>query len=183
MVRSVLLFGLLTVGGCGFYSFTGAIPPHIKSISIPLFINETVEFGIAEAVTDQVTEVFIQENILKVRSADGSDSVLRGTIKRVSDSPYTYSEAEEVIDYRLTIEVVVEWFDLAREETLFNKKYSGWGTYSFTQDYSSDGIDNDQDGLIDGQDPDELGDPRTLAAKVAVGKIATDIISEIVSTW
>ncbi|MFQ6616169.1 MAG: LPS assembly lipoprotein LptE [Fidelibacterota bacterium] len=171
------------MNSCGFYSFTGAIPPHIRTINIPLFINETAEFGIAEAVTDEVTNVFIQENILKVKRSEQSDSELRGTIRKVADTPYTYSEAEEVIDYRLTISVDVEWFDMAREETLLKKSYSGWGTYSLTQDFSSDGVDNDQDGLIDAEDPDELGDPRTLAAKVAVGKIAADIISDIVSTW
>ncbi|MFQ6676213.1 MAG: LptE family protein [Fidelibacterota bacterium] len=174
---------LLLLDGCGFYSFTGAIPPHIKTITIPLFVNETAEFGIAEAVTDEVTNVFIRENILKIGRSEATDSVLRGTIKKVADTPYTYSKAEEVIDYRLTITVDVEWLDVEREETLLKKKYTGWGTYSLTQDYSSDGIDNDDDGRIDGDDPDEMGDARTLAAKVAVGKIAADIISDITSTW
>jgi hypothetical protein len=69
---------LWVFSGCGIYSFSGSIPPHIKSISIPLFANETAEFGIAEAVTDEVTNVFLEENILKI--SDQGDSILRGSI-------------------------------------------------------------------------------------------------------
>ena len=52
-----------------------------------------------------------------------------------------------------------------------------------TEDISSDGIDNDGDGLIDAEDSDEIGDPRDLAVKVAVDKITTDVINDIVSMW
>jgi hypothetical protein len=48
---------------------------------------------------------------------------------------------------------------------------------------SSDGIDNDGDGLLDAEDPDETGDPRDLAVKVAVEKITTDLINDIISMW
>ncbi|MDP6457259.1 MAG: LptE family protein [Candidatus Marinimicrobia bacterium] len=168
---------------CGIYSFTGSIPPHIKSISIPLFVNETAEFGVAESITDEVTNTFLEENILKVVQGDLSDSQLKGTIKKVNDSPYTYSETEEVLEYRFSVTIQVEWFDVSREETLLKKNYSSWGAYSLTQDIASDGIDNDGDGEIDAEDPDETGDPRVLATKVAVGKISADIINDIVSTW
>ena len=178
---SVLCACLLS--GCGFYSFTGSIPPHIKSISIPLFTNETSEFGIAEEITDEVTDVFIDENVLKVVDEENTDSILRGIIRQVTDSPYTYSEVEEVTEYRFSLAIDVEWYDVANEEVLLKKTYSGWGSYSLTQDISSDGIDNDGDGKTDAEDPDEIGDPRDLAAKIAVGKIATDVINDIVSTW
>jgi len=174
---------LLILTQCAFYSFSGSIPPHIKSITIPLFLNETSEFGIAESITDEVTEVFIDENIIKVIDEEISDSILRGTIKRVVDSPYTYTEMEEVSEYRYSLSIEVEWYDLIEEKVLLNKTYSGWGSYNLVQDISADGIDNDGDGRIDGEDPDEIGDPRILAAKVAVGKIATDVINDIVSTW
>ncbi|MFQ6674245.1 MAG: LPS assembly lipoprotein LptE [Fidelibacterota bacterium] len=169
--------------GCAFYSFTGSIPPHIRTISIPLFLNETAEFGIAEAVTDEVTNVFIEENVLKVVEERDSDSVLRGTIRSISDRPFTYSETEEVTEYRFSVSIEVEWYDIDEEKDLLRKDYSGWGSYSLSEDISSDGKDNDGDGKIDAEDPDETGDPRALAARVAVGKIASDIINDIVSTW
>lgn len=175
--------GLVFLWGCGFYSFTGSIPPHIRSISIPLFINETSEFGIAETATEEVTDVFIEENVIRVVDEKSSDSVLRGTIKRVTDVPYTYTAEEEVSEYRFSVIIEVEWYDSVEDQVLLKKDYTGWGLYSLGQDISSDGIDNDDDGAIDAEDPDEVGDPRSLAAKVAVGKIVTDVINDIVSTW
>jgi hypothetical protein len=178
---SILSIYLWVFSGCGIYSFSGSIPPHIKSISIPLFVNETAEFGIAEAVTDEVTNVFLEENILKI--SDQGDSILRGSIKKVEDKPYTYSEMEEVLEYRYSVGISVEWFDVSEEKVLIRKNYTNWGAYSLTADVASDGIDNDGDGKVDSDDPDESGDARELAMKAAVTKISESIINDIVSTW
>ena len=178
---TMLLLSLFLSTGCGIYSFTGSIPSHIKSITIPLFVNETAEFGIAEAVTDEVTNVFLEENILKIRGE--GDSILRGIIKRVDDKPYTYSETEEVLEYRYSVGISVEWFDVKKNKILFIKNYTNWGAYSLTADVASDGIDNDGDGKVDSDDPDESGDARQLAMRAAVIKISENIINDIVSTW
>ena len=178
---SILSIYLLVFSSCGIYSFSGSIPPHIKSISIPLFANETAEFGIAEAVTDEVTNVFLEENILKI--SEKGDSILRGSIKKVEDKPYTYSEMEEVLEYRYSVGISVEWFDVREEKVLITKNYTNWGAYSLTADVASDGIDNDGDGKVDSDDPDESGDARELAMKAAVTKISESIINDIVSTW
>ena len=178
---SILSIYLWVFSGCGIYSFSGSIPSHIKSISIPLFVNETAEFGIAEAVTDEVTNVFLEENILKI--SNQGDSILRGSIKKVEDKPYTYSEMEEVLEYRFSVGISVEWFDVREEKVLITKNYTNWGAYSLTADVASDGIDNDGDGKVDSDDPDESGDARELAMKAAVTKISESIINDIVSTW
>ena len=177
----MLLVSFIFSTGCGIYSFTGSIPLHIKSIAIPLFVNETAEFGIAEAVTDEVTNVFLEENILKIKGE--GDSILRGTIKRVDDKPYTYSETEEVLEYRYSVGIAVEWFDVKEDKVLLTKNYTNWGAYSLTVDVASDGIDNDGDGKVDSDDPDESGDARQLAMRAAVIKISENIINDIVSTW
>ena len=61
--------------------------------------------------------------------------------------------------------------------------FSSFGTYSIDNDPSSDGLDNDNDGLIDGADSDEFGDARELAINVAIDKIAIDIVNAVLSTW
>ncbi|NQV37233.1 MAG: LptE family protein [Candidatus Marinimicrobia bacterium] len=161
----------------------GSIPPHIKSIAIPLVLNQTAEFGIAEQITDDLQSKFIEENILKVRSDEDSDSILRGTVVSVEDKVHTYSQAEAVTEYRLTIRMELEWYDVAKDESLLIKSYTGWGAYGLSGDISTDGIDNDGDNLIDGDDEDEIGEPREFATRVAVTKIAEDVISDIVASW
>ena len=168
---------------CGYYSLAGSIPPHIRSISIPLLDNQTAEFGISEGITDNLLEKFTDENILRVVDVDNSDSILRGSIVQAEDLPYTYSKEEVVGEYRFTVAIDIEWIDVANDEVLFEKRFKGWGAYGIGGDISSDEIDNDGDGLIDDEDTDEIGDARTFATKVAVGKIAQDILNDILTTW
>jgi len=178
-----VFFILTLLVNCGFYSMAGSIPPHIRSISIPLLDNETAEFGISEEITDNLLEKFTDENILRVVDEENSDSILRGSIVQAEDIPYTYSKEEVVGEYRFTISIDVEWVDVANDKILLQKIFKGWGAYGIGGDISTDEIDNDGDGLIDDEDSDEIGDARSFATKIAVGKIAQDILNDILTTW
>ena len=104
----------------------GSIPTHIKSIAIPLVNNQTAEFGIAENITDNIIEVFNEENILRIVDVDDSDSILRGTIISLDDAPYTFSSEEAVSEYRINITMEITWFDVENDVELLKKRYSGW---------------------------------------------------------
>ncbi len=177
----MLFFFIQFILSCGIYSFKGSIPSHINSVNIPLLINETPEFGVGEQITDEITNIFLDENILKI--SKNADSELRGTIISINDSPYTYSTNEEVTEYRFSIGINIIWFDLVNNQILMNKNYSNWGVYNLENDVSSDGIDNDFDGKIDNDDNDEIGDPRKFAITNAVKKISNSIINDISSIW
>ena len=56
------LFILFILCSCSFYSMSGSIPPHIKTIAIPLIENETSEFGIAEDITDGLLKVLTRKD-------------------------------------------------------------------------------------------------------------------------
>ncbi len=87
--------------GCMFYSLAGSIPAHINSIAIPIVENQTAEFGMSESVTENLLNKFNEENILRVTDEDQATSILRGTITRISDAPYTFTKEEAVTEYRL----------------------------------------------------------------------------------
>ena len=61
LYNTVLILIIFVIMSCGFYSMAGSIPPHIKSIAIPLVNNQTAEFGIAENITDNIIEVLDEE--------------------------------------------------------------------------------------------------------------------------
>ena len=86
---SFLFVSSLLFLGCGFYSMAGSIPPHIKSISIPLMDNETAEFGLAEEITDGILDEFNEAGILNITDESNAHSILRGTVKKVIEGPYT----------------------------------------------------------------------------------------------
>ncbi len=182
-MKNFKFFIFLLLLSCRYYSLAGSIPPHINSIAIPIVENQTSEFGISESVTENLLNIFSKENILKITDEEDATSILRGKITRITDAPYTFTKEEAVTEYRFTVQMSLEWFDVKNEKNLLKRTFSGWGAYGLSGDISSDGIDNDGDGLIDREDDNEFGDPRQFATKVAIEKIAEDVLNEIMTTW
>lgn len=162
-----LLFILLMVAdnGCWFYSFKGTLPPHIKSIAIPLFSDRTAEFNIQQVVTDQIRVGFIRENILKLVEEDNAHSILYGAIQSIDDKPSVYrgdETGEAVTEYRLTIKIEAEWYDKVEDKTVFKKTFTAYSEY----------------------DPTGAGErTRDLALTEAIDRITEDIINQILSGW
>ena len=181
--KVISIFSCALLSGCMYYSMAGSIPAHINSIAIPIVENQTAEFGMSESVTENLLMKFNEENILRITDEDQATSILRGTITRVTDAPYTFTKQEAVTEYRFTVHMKIEWFDVRDDKVLIEKNFSGWGAYGLSGDISTDAIDNDGDGMIDGDDDDEFGDPREFATTVAVTKIAEDILNEIMTSW
>ena len=76
----LILFGILFVPGCGYYSLKGSLPPHLKTVAIPLMENKTAEFGITETLTDAVTDEFVRDGSLKITDRSSADVLLIGSI-------------------------------------------------------------------------------------------------------
>ena len=129
----------------------GSIPANIKNVSIPLFNNETVEFELSEKLTSGIIQEISSQNIVKITIDINSDSIINGVIISVSDGPDSCNNNEQVSEYRFSLSVKVSWVDNSNDTALFDKTFSAFGTYSIDNDPSSDGLDNDNDGIIDGQ--------------------------------
>ncbi len=151
--------------GCWYYSFKGTLPPHIKSIAIPSFEDNTAEFELSQIVTEQIKLGFIKEHILELVEKDGAHSILFGTLESISDKPIVYSESEtgeSVDEYRVTINVKVEWKDLVEDKQVFQKSISGYSEY----------------------DPTGASEAtREKAIEQAIDNITEDIINAILADW
>jgi len=173
--------------GCWFYSMKGSLPAHIHSISLAPVTNESAEFSAAIILNEELNELMVSENVLDIVLPEQADSRLNVVITVITDQPYTVvlSDAgmEEVEEWKLTIKTAVIWYDLKRNEILFEKKMSSWGSYTPGVDISTDGLDNDGDNLIDGDDSDERGSPRETALDISVRRLTEDIVNEITNTW
>jgi len=179
---------ILLFQGCLFYSFRGSLPAHINSISLASVTNESAEFSVAEILNEELNELMLSENVLDIVLPEQADSHLEVVISSVTDKPYTVtlssdSGMEEVEEWKLTIKTTITWYDLKRDEVLFEKKMSSWGSYTPGVDISTDGIDNDGDNLIDSEDSDEIGSPRESALNISVRRLTEDIVNEITNTW
>ena len=175
--------------GCLFYSIRGSLPAHINSISLAPVVNESAEFEAAEILNEELNELMLNENVLDIVLPEQADSRLEVVILSVTDKPYTITLSadlegmEEVEEWKLTIKTYITWYDLKRDEILFEKKMSSWGSYTPGVDISTDNIDNDGDNLIDSEDSDEIGSPRESALSISVRRLTEDIVNEITNTW
>ena len=169
-ISFAVLVGVLATGGlsgCFKYSFSGAVPSHLKTVAVPLFDNRTAEYGVVEDLTDVLISQIQQDNTLKIADEDAADAVLRGALVRVEDVPYTYDgegEAQNfsVGEYKLTLHVNIEYYDQTKDEIIWSENFGGWGTYDH----------------VTGA-PDE----RAEGFDEAIKKLAEDILNQMVSGW
>lgn len=180
IVNSISIFLIV---GCSYYSMAGSIPANINNVYIPLIENDTAEFEISENLTSKITQEIAIQNILKITDNSNSDSTILGVITSATDGPFTFDTNEQVDEYRFSISLKILWVDNENEKNLIEKTFTGFGNYSINNDPSSDGIDNDNDGILDENDDDEFGDSRELAINIAINKIASDVVNSILSTW
>jgi len=158
----ILLFMLSALMcGCGTYSFSGAVPGDIKSIAIPLFENQTAEFGIQETITDALVAGFQREGILKIVDEARADAILHGIILRIDDTPYTYSTDERVSEYQFRISCEIALENTRTSEDLWKQTFTAWGNYAYSG---------------------SLAD-RQIGIDAAVRKLTEDILNRIVSNW
>ena len=180
---------LMILSSCVFYSLKGTIPVHIKNIYIQPIKNNSIDQEIVDLLDNELNQLLINQNILEIVEYDEADSKIEITILEVSDLPYTINKNEEgqfdteVTEWKLSVKVNAIWLDFKKGETLFDGNINEWGIYGNDLEISTDGIDNDGDGLIDSEDTDEIGAPRNSARLIAVNKIAEKILTKITSTW
>ena len=181
--KIVNFVSIFLIIGCSYYSMAGSIPANIKNVNIPLIENDTAEFEISENLTSKIIQEIAIQNILKITDDSNSDSTILGVITTASDGPFSFDINEQVDEYRFSLSLKITWIDNENEKNLIEKTFTGFGNYSINNDPSSDGIDNDNDGILDENDDDEFGDSRELAINIAINKIASDVVNSILSTW
>ena len=149
---------------CGCYSFKGgSVPPHLKTIAIPTFNDQSGsgEAGLRETFTNTIIEQFTQDNSLGLADQKISDSILECTITGVRDEPLVVAAGEAVTKRKITITVKAVFKDMKFKKTIYDKQFSNWGEYD-----TSGG-------------PDQ----RKEAIAAAIDKLSEDILLETVSGW
>ena len=134
-LRKILdLFIILSfLTGCGVYSFKGSIPDHLHDVELVTFRNLTTEFAVETDIEEALTNRLLNEQLLPLSRKEIPDSRIEGKITTIKDVPNSFDESENILDYRLEFKGEVTWYDVVRDEPLFNKKFVVFGTY-FSED-------------------------------------------------
>jgi hypothetical protein len=166
----VLVIGSLGLSsGCG-YSLAGrgsSLPPTVRSIGIPLFINSTPIFDLEQILTQRVRLEFIGRGKYQVvPDASGTDALLTGEITSVALQPTAFNAQQQASRYAITVVVKVTLKDLKAEKTLYeNPGLTFRDEYEVTNSATSADV-----GQFLGQNKD------------ALDRLSTDFARSIVST-
>ncbi len=161
IVYILITVTLITVMHCGFYSFSGSLPPHLNTVAIPLFDNRTAEFGVAEEMTDTLIDEFTRDGSLRISERGSSDVLVEGSIIRIDDRAGAYTQSEEVEDLKIYVTVKIKCTDQVKRQVMWDERLTQFGTY----------------------DPAEGADGRLAAITEAIEKTSEEILNKTVSGW
>ena len=93
----------LLSAGCG-YSWRGSLPPHIKTVGVPVFANRTQWPNIEAAMTAAVVSAFATDGRLKVVNPSEADAILEGEIINYQVTVLAFDSNANPQQYRLFVE-------------------------------------------------------------------------------
>lgn len=158
----VLSLLMLATIGCGVYSFSGSANPHLKTVAVPIFDDQTAEFGVKEQLTNAIIASFNRDNTLKIADRRVADVIVAGTILRLNEQAGAYTSQEQVQEIRVYLTAKIKCDDIKKRKVLWEEELTQFGTYSPGEANSGD---------------------RQSAINEAVEKIATEVLNRTVSGW
>ena len=162
--RAVCLLGLL-LGACSHYSTSAGLVGGIRTVAIPTAENGTPEVDIAQRLTDQVTEAFLQDGRLRVVDEESADALLLLRLDRLEDEYHTFTaEVTEQDRFRLFAAALLERSSDG-SELLEIESLVGWGTY---------------DAALPDDDQEE---GRDQAVEAAMAMIIEEIVDRTTASW
>lgn len=140
-IAGVLLLYLLN--SCGVYTFNGStLPSYLKTVDIPLFVNESMEPNIADEITQQLNQQMLSYNLLRIVSERG-DATIAGRVTSYSNTPYTFgasgTKQVDVEQYMVSVSAEVQFIDNQKNKPLFDGSVTGEGTYDFKSETEETG--------------------------------------------
>jgi outer membrane lipopolysaccharide assembly protein LptE/RlpB len=139
---AVLTLSCIVMGGCGYHTAAAAtrIPPDVRTIAIPAFVNKTQTYKVEQQITQAVVREMITRTKYRVvyDTTSDADATLRGTVTQTELSPLTYdSQTGRASSAVVTVHVSVDLVD-SHGKTLFaNPNFTFREQYQVSREISS----------------------------------------------
>jgi hypothetical protein len=99
------LLGMSLVCGCG-YGFRGTVnnlPPDIKAVHIPIFVNNTTETGVETVFANALIYEFTRGRTIDVVSESNAQGIIYGRIKSAAVDSVVYATQTQAVDRKVTV--------------------------------------------------------------------------------
>jgi hypothetical protein len=164
-VAFVLIVAATACPSCSHYGFSPSVGVEgVTSVAIPILMNETLEYGVAEELTDALVEEFTDDNSLRVVPEDEAQSVLRGAVVAYERPVVAYDAEGSPSEYKVRVLARLTYENRSTKETIWEGEAEGWAIYSAS-----------------GQGGDLTSEDEARAS--AVQKLAQDVLARTVQGW
>jgi hypothetical protein len=156
-----------TLIGCGVYSFSGSsLPSHIRTVAVPIFDNETLEFELANQVTDAITDRFIKDGRLKVTGETRADAVIEGRITSYENKVHNYTAGDVPVDYIVVLRVAVLFRDAVKNREIWKDEKLVVSAVYLASGGSGDGLNDEES-----------------ARTQAISELSEDVLARTMEQW
>ncbi len=123
---------------CGYHVAGRAerLPPDIKAIAVPIFVNESSRFRIEQKLAAAVTREFLERTKFRItHDPSEADALLKGTVKDVRSGVITFDlTTGRATALQVQVTTSVELMDLRTKKVLFaNPNYIFREQYQISQ--------------------------------------------------
>ncbi len=145
MKRAGLALALLPLScilSCGYHTagHAGQLPESVKTIAVPAFKNETLNYRIEQMLTASVVREFTTRTRYRIVNdpGDDADATLRGTVLSTVASPLTYDTATgRAASVLVVVSVKVTFVDRNGKMLYQNPAYLFREQYEVSQDLAT----------------------------------------------
>jgi hypothetical protein len=128
----------LFISGCGYHLVgTGnTLPPHLKSIAIPVFKNSSSQPEIHRELTSIILRSFINDGRMKVAKKDEADLLMKGALTYYGTRTAAFGSDDLSSDIIIELGVDVEVMDQVKSKIFLKQKLKTQWDYNSTSDIS-----------------------------------------------
>ncbi|HVG90439.1 MAG TPA: LPS assembly lipoprotein LptE [Alphaproteobacteria bacterium] len=141
-MRHILLLAIIATLGCGYHTAGHAtrIPASVRTIAVPVFVNQTQTYRIEQMLTRDVVREFIGRTHYQIANDAGhsADAVLEGTVISAQASPLTYdAQTGRISSAVVIVSMKVSLTDHAGHILFENQNYTFRQQYQVSREVTS----------------------------------------------
>jgi outer membrane lipopolysaccharide assembly protein LptE/RlpB len=142
LARHVFLLAALATLGCGYHTVGHAtrIPASVRTIAVPIFINQTQTYRIEQMLTRDVVREFLARTHYQIANDAGqsADAVLKGTVISAQAAPLTYdAQTGRISSAIVTVSMKVSLVDHSGHTFFENQNYTFRQQYQVSREVTS----------------------------------------------
>jgi outer membrane lipopolysaccharide assembly protein LptE/RlpB len=140
--RHIFLLAAVATLGCGYHTAGHAtrIPASVRTIAVPVFVNQTQTYRIEQILTRDVVREFLARTHYQIANDAGksADAVLKGTVVSAQAAPLTYdAQTGRISSAVVTVSMKVSLVDHAGHTFFENQNYTFRQQYQVSREVTS----------------------------------------------